>query len=86
MISPVVKDIIEYITLEITTLLNFLNICIDEIVGNIIKLEISNDPTNFIPKTTTIEHNIANMMLYIFVLIPIELVNLSSNVIANILL
>ena len=63
MISPATKAKIETITLEITTLLNVLNICIDESVGKIIKLEISNAPIKRIPSTTTTEHKLAKIIL-----------------------
>ena len=85
-IKPTVNEIIEIIILDITTLLNFLKYCIDESVGNIIKLEIYNEPINLIPSTTVTEHRLAKIILYKFVFIPIDLANLSSNVIANILL
>ncbi len=76
----------DIITDDITTVLNFLNIFIDVSVGNIINELINNDPTNLIPNTTIIEHNVENIMLYRFTLIPIDFANVSSNVIANILL
>ena len=84
--NPIIKVIIEITILEITTLLNFLNSCIEESVGKIIKLEISSAPTNRIPKTTIIEQRQAKIILYNSVLIPIDLANFSSNVIAKILL
>jgi hypothetical protein len=84
--NPTINDTIEIIILDIITLLNFLNNCIDESVGKIIKLDINKDPINLIPKTTTIEHKLANIILYKSVFTPIDLANLSSNVIANILL
>ena len=80
------NEIIDIIILDITTFLNVLKYCIDDNVGKIIKLDINNEPINLIPSTTTIEHNTANIMLYKFVFIPIDLAKLSSNVIANILL
>ena len=85
-INPITKDNIEINILDITTLLNFLKIFIELKAGNIIKLDINNDPINLIPITTTKEHSIANIALYTLVLIPIDLENVSSNVIANILL
>ena len=86
LIRPIINDIIDIITLDITTLLNFLYIIIDVNVGNIIKLDINNEPISLIPSTTTIEHNTANNILYKLVFIPILFANFSSNVIANILL
>ena len=47
---------------------------------------INKDPTNLIPSTTIMEHNEANIILYKSTFIPIDLANVSSNVIANILL
>ena len=85
-VIPKINEIKETITLEITTLLNFLNICIDESVGKIIKLDIKRDPISLIPRTTTTEHKLAKIILYKFVLIPIDLANFSSKVKANILL
>ena len=85
-IRPIMNAITDIIILDITTLLNLLNTCIDDSVGKIIKLDINNEPISLIPNTIVIEHKIAKIMLYRFVLIPIDLENLSSNVIANILL
>ena len=85
-VKPIINVIIDTTTDDITVLLNFLNILIEVNVGNIINELISNDPTNLIPNTTIIEHNVENIMLYKFTLIPIDLAKLSSNVIANILL
>ena len=62
-INPVINANIEIITLEITTLLNVLNTCIDDNVGKIIKLEINNAPIKRIPSTTTTEHRLANIIL-----------------------
>ena len=84
-ISPIIKVKIDMITLDITTLLNFLNISIDESVGNIIKLDIRSDPISLIPRTTTTEHRHAKIALYKSVFIPIDLANFSSKVMANIL-
>ena len=42
-ISPIIKVKIDMITLDITTLLNFLNISIDESVGNTMKAAYVND-------------------------------------------
>lgn len=86
LISPIINDIMDIITLDITTLLKFLYSIIDDIVGNIIKLDINSEPISLIPSTTTIEHNVANKILYKLVFIPMLFANLSSNVIANILL
>ena len=85
-IKPIINDIIDIKVLDITTFLKFLYIIIDDNVGNIIKLDIKSEPISLIPSTTTIEHNVANIMLYILVLIPILFANFSSNVIVNILL
>lgn len=62
-IKPIIKAITDIITLDITTLLNFLNSCIDDNVGNIIKLDIKSDPIRRIPSTTTMEHKDANIIL-----------------------
>lgn len=86
LIRPIINDIVDIIILDITTLLNFLYIIIDVNVGNIIKLDINNEPISLMPSTTTIEHNTANNILYKLVFIPILFANFSSNVIANILL
>ena len=85
-IKPIIKAITDIIMLDITTFLKDLKTCIDDKVGNIIRLDISKAPIRRIPSTTTIEHNEANIILYIFVLIPIDFANTSSKVIANILL
>lgn len=85
-VNPVAKAISEIRTLTNITDLNFLDTCITDRVGNTIKLEINNDPINRMPKTTTIEHITAIIILYIFVLMPMDLAYNSSNVIANILL
>ena len=77
---------IEIIDDDITTPLNVLNISLELIVGNIIRLDISNEPISLIPNTTIIEQIDANIMLYSLVLIPIDEANFSSKVIANILL
>jgi hypothetical protein len=61
--NPTINDTIEIIILDIITLLNFLNNCIDESVGSTIKLDINKDPINLIPNTTTIEHKLANTTL-----------------------
>ena len=62
-IKPIIKAITDIITLDITTFLNFLNSCIDDNVGNIIKLDIKSDPIRRIPSTTTMEHKDANIIL-----------------------
>ena len=85
-IIPIIKDNTDNNTLDITTVLNFLNNCIDDNVGNIIKLDIKSEPINLIPSTIVIEQRLAKIMLYKLVFIPIDLENLSSKVIANILL
>lgn len=72
--------------LTITTDLNLLKYWHDDIVGKIIKLDINKAPISLIPSTTTTEQRLAKIMLYKLVLIPIDLANFSSNVIANILL
>ena len=61
--NPITNASIDVITDEITTLLNFLNNCIDVRVGNIINELINNDPTNLIPSTTIIEQRDANKIL-----------------------
>ena len=48
--------------------------------------DINNEPIKRIPRTTTTEHKLANIILYKLVLIPIDFANFSSKVIANILL
>ena len=62
-INPKVKAITETIILDITTVLNFLNICIDVNVGKIIRLDISSDPIILIPITTITEHKQEKIML-----------------------
>ena len=84
--KPMINEMIDKNKLDNTTLLNFLKSCIDDNVGKMIKLDIKRAPTNFIPNTTMIEHNDAKIMLYNSVLMPIDLANLSSKVIAKILL
>ena len=76
----------DIIVLDMTTDLNFLNICMEVILGKIIKLDINSEPIILIPMTTINEHNDANRQLYFSVLIPIDLANFSSKVMANILL
>lgn len=85
MIKPRIKAIVETNKLDITTVLNFLNICIEVKVGKMIRLDIRSEPIIRIPMTIITEHKIENIMLYISVFIPIDLEKFSSNVIANIL-
>ena len=84
------KAIIKHVTLikaeAIITFLNLVNTCIAERAGRIIILEINNDPIILIPTTIITAVKQANIILYTFVLIPIALAKLSSNVTANILL
>lgn len=82
---PIINEMIDIKTLDITTLLKFLKICIEESVGKIIKLEINKDPISLMPNTTVIEHRLAKIILYKSVLIPIDLAKSSSKVIAKIL-
>lgn len=86
LIRPMVNVKVDITTLEMTTDLNFLNTCMDVILGKIIKLDIKSEPIILIPMTTIREHNEAKMMLYFSVFIPTDLANFSSNVMANILL
>ena len=81
--ANVTKDKIE---LDIITFLKLLNICIEQILGKIIKLDINKAPISLMPSTIIIEQRLANIILYKSVLIPIDLANVSSNVKANILL
>ena len=83
---PNIKQVIDMSTDVIVTFLNVFTICIADIVGKMIKLEINNAPINLIPKTTTIEHNIAKITLYKSVFTPTDFANSSSNVNAKILL
>ena len=62
-VIPRTNAIKEIIMLDIKTVLNFLNICIDDKVGNMIKLDINKDPISLIPITTTKEHKLAKIML-----------------------
>ena len=62
-VIPIINEMIDITTLDKTTLLNFLNNCIDESVGNIIKLDINKEPISLIPSTTTTEHNDAKIIL-----------------------
>ena len=62
-ISPVTNENIETNMLIITTLLNFLKICIEVKVGKMIKLDIKSAPINLIPSTTTTEHRQAKSIL-----------------------
>lgn len=62
-VSPTLNDIILITTLDITTLLSDLKYCIEDSVGKIIKLDIKSDPISLIPKTTTIEHKHAKIIL-----------------------
>lgn len=84
--NPEINEINEIIVLIIITVLNLSTICIVASVGNIIKLEIRSAPINLIPITITNEQIIAKIILYKFVLIPIDLANFSSKVIKKILL
>ena len=83
---PNTKQIIDISTDVIVTFLKVFTICIADIVGKIIKLEINNAPINLIPKTTTTEHSIAKITLYKSVFTPTDFANSSSNVNAKILL
>ena len=84
------KPIIKHNTLDITenivTPLNVLNICLLDNVGNIIKAVINKAPITFIPITIVKDIRIDNIILIMFVCIPVDLENVSSNVIENILL
>ena len=60
-IKPTLKQITEMIADEIMTWRKFLKRCILVRHGKIIRLDINNDPSNFIPITTTMEQIIARM-------------------------
>ena len=63
MIRPAVNEIIDIITLDMMTVLNFLNSCMLVMLGKIIRLDIKSEPIIRIPRTTTMEHNILNSIL-----------------------
>lgn len=62
-VIPTIKHIIDIIADNITTPLKFLHIFIDINDGKIIKLDISNEPSKRIPRTTVKEHNIEKIIL-----------------------
>ena len=59
--ANVTKDKIE---LDIITFLKLLNICIEQILGKIIKLDINKAPISLMPSTIIIEQRLANIILY----------------------
>ena len=67
-------------------ILNVLNICLLDNVGKIINAVINKAPITFIPITIVSEIKIDNIILITFVCIPVDLENVSSNVIENILI
>lgn len=68
---------------HIVTDLNDLKMRIALSAGKIIKAEMSNEPTRFIAKTMMTAVTTAISKLYKFVLTPVALANVSSNVTAN---
>ena len=62
-INPNVKAITEITMLDKTTVLNFLNICIDVKVGKIMRLDINSEPISRIPITTITEHRQEKIIL-----------------------
>ena len=83
---PSKAHIIDIIAEHMTTDLKFFISLIAESAGNTIKADISNEPTRFIPSTIIIAIIIAIKRLYLSVLTPVAFENVSSKVIANILL
>ena len=85
-IIPILKDKTLNAQDMIITILNDLNICLDDRVGNIINAVINSAPITFIPITTVKLVKMDNIKLIMLVLIPSDLANVSSNVTQNILL
>ena len=75
---PSKAHIIDITAEHITTALKVFISLIAESAGNTIKAEISNEPTRFIPSTIIIAIIIAIKRLYLSVLTPVALANVSS--------
>lgn len=84
--KPIIKDITLDTLANIVTPLYVLNICLADNVGKIINEVINKAPITFIPITTVNEVKTEIIMLIKFVLVPVDLENVSSNVTENILL
>ena len=84
-IMPILKDNTLIRQAKINTYLNDLNICLEDRVGKIINAVIRRAPITFIPITIVKDISIDKTTLMIFVCIPLDLENVSSNVIENIL-
>ena len=76
----------ESIAEKTVTLLNVLNILMDESAGKITSAEMRSDPTRFIASTMMTAMITAIRRLYASALVPTLLANVSSKVTANILL
>ena len=83
---PMQKHTTEIIAEFTITPRNVLQTRIDVSAGNMIKLEISNVPIIHIPSTIVTAVRTAINVLYKSAFTPVAFANISSNVIANILL
>ena len=84
--NPMIKHNTDMMLDDMTTCLNFLNILIEDRLGNMIREDINRVPIILIPITIVILVSNAISELNNFVLVPVAFANDSSNVTANILL